>query len=520
MGTEAPTVVIVGGGSSAWSAAGLLSSSRSLKVKVIEPKLSQPIGVGESTLPHINNFHGETKLKALRGRSWVDEVDGTAKFTIQFEEFFRLNGEKWVHPFFVTGDDDLRVYREFQLGKSETAAHLGQSEWTERNVLLAKMQAQKFWGNQESSGYPTGFHFDATLYGQYLKNAVLSERPAVELITSSVTEVIRDGNGDVVKLCLTNGDSVTGEYFVDCTGFKSLLSTGETLDYTDRLYCDTAIAAQLPYRDKELQQKNTTHCKAMSAGWVWNVPLQSRIGTGYVYSSRHIDQSHAEQEFRKYLEQRFGYPPSEVTFRRVDFTPRRKKETWKGNVISIGLSGFFLEPLESTGIALTHLALQKLKPLLEPSTLSQEVRRAKFNKCVNQRADEAMEFIDAHYAFSERNDTEFWRDCGNRKLSQVQQKIFDGYTASNIEFSDELVSEAIGPYRFFSAPSWAALLYGNRYQPNSGAKTVSFVEARRGICSDCTYKTQLFKQDFCSECRCLIPLKTKFKSASCPLGKW
>lgn len=515
-----PTVVIVGGGSSAWSAAGLLSSSRSLKVKIIEPKLNQPIGVGESTLPHINSFHQDTKLNALAGRKWLDKVDGTAKFTIQFEEFFRLNGEKWVHPFFVPSQGDLRVYEDFQLGRSKTAADLGQSEWTERNLILAKMQAQKFWSNEEASGYPTGFHFDAALYGQYLKDAVLSERPDVELITSSVAEVIRDENGDVARLSLNNGDSVTGEYFVDCTGFKSLLSTSETLDYTDRLYCDTAIAAQLPYLDKDLQQRNTTHCTAMNAGWVWNVPLQSRIGTGYVYSSRHIDQSHAEQEFRKLLQHRFGYEPSEVSFRRVDFTPRRKKETWKGNVISIGLSGFFLEPLESTGIALTHLAIQRLKPLLEPSMLSQEARRAKFNKCVNERTDEAMEFIDAHYAFSERSDTQFWRDCANHKLSPMQQAIFNGYTASNIEFSDDLITEVVGPYRFFSASSWAALLYGNRYQPNSGARAVSLSETRQKICSECIYKTQLFAQDFCSKCKCLIPLKTKLKSASCPVGKW
>ena len=515
-----PVVVIVGGGSSGWSAAALLSASPSLDIKVIEPVQNNPIGVGESTLPVINTFHEGTELKALKGRKWLDQVDGTAKFSIQFEDFYKLDGRKWVHPFFVTPGPDVEVVEKLQAGKAESAANLRQADWVEKNLLLGKMQAEKFWEGPDISALPTGFHFDAALYGAYLRDAVLTERPHVKLIKGAVTDVTRDESDKILTLGLNTGDQVSGDYFVDCTGFKSLLSTGGSIDYTDRLYCDTALAAQLPYIDKELQQRNTTHCKALSAGWVWNVPLQSRIGTGYVYSSRHMNQAEAEQEFRAYLEQRFGYPPSEVSLRRVDFTPRRKVEPWRDNVISIGLSGFFLEPLESTGIALTHLAIQRLRPLLEQTMLPLHKRRAKFNQCVNARADEAMEFIDAHYALSERQDSQFWRDARSGRLSEAQQGIFSGYVAENVDFDDSTVRDAVGTFMFFPAGSWALLMYGYGFQPNSSAALTSFVDARRNICASCPHKRTILNQGYCAECNCIVALKTKLKSAACPIGKW
>ena len=512
-------IVIVGGGSSGWSAAALLSSSLQLKVKLIEPENNQPIGVGESTLPAINTFHAETHLKALKGRRWLDKVDGTAKFTIQFEDFFRLDGKKWVHPFFITPGADLPVVQRFCQGEAATAHHMAQSDWAENNLALAKMVTQQFWQGQDIAALPTGFHFDAALYGSYLRDAVLKERPDVELIKGCVTGKVRDGD-KILSLQLNTGELVTGDYFVDCTGFKSLLSDGDSIDYTDRLYCDTALAAQLPYIDKQRQQQNTTHCKGLSSGWVWNVPLQSRIGTGYVYSSRHLTQADAEQEFRSYLEERFGYPPSDVNLRRVDFTPRRKVEPWSGNVISIGLSGFFLEPLESTGIALTHLAIQRLKPLVEPNRLSEAERRRKFNECVNDRADEAMEFIDAHYVLSARQDSGFWRDSGSGRLSAKQQSLFSQYISRSETFNDSAVTGLMGPHTFFSAPSWAMLFYGYGYQPKSGIEVSSYWEARKNICDQCGSKRRFLKQDWCSECSCAIALKTKMKSARCPLGHW
>lgn len=524
-----PTVVIVGGGSSAWSAAAILSSSRGLNIKVVEPEQSQPIGVGESTLPQINAFHKKTGLSIFSTNKWLDEVDGTAKFSIEFEDFHSKIGSKWIHPFLAAPGGDVDTIDGFIRGESEFAKEISQREWAERNIFLAKMQANRFYSRDEVDGLPSGYHFDAAKYGELLKRAVLTERPNVELINATVEGAARDASADnedtIVALMLSNGELVRGDYFVDCTGFKSVISTGEYLDYDFRLYCDTALAAQLPYIDKLSQQRNTTHCKGMSSGWVWNVPLQSRVGTGYVYSSRHITQEDAEEEFRDYLQKQFGYEKSDIALRKVDFSPRRKKEPWAGNTISIGLSGFFLEPLESTGLALTHISLIRLLPLIEQAGVSDDLRRTKFNRFVAANTDEAMEFIDAHYAFSERIDTEFWRDSSVKFFSPVQSELFNAYMTPGESFNDEVIFDSVGPYYFFTSPSWAMLFYGNKFQPNSGSASLKPVlptlsSMRRTICGGCEHKKQILKTDFCGKCKCILAAKTKFESASCPIGLW
>ena len=148
-------------------------------------------------------------------------------------------------------------------------------------------------------------------------------------------------------------------------------------------------------------------------------------------------------------------------------------------------------------------------------------RRAKFNQCVNARADEAMEFIDAHYALSERQDSpSSGVMLGQEGSQEVQQGIFSGYVAQNIDFDDSTVRDAVGTFMFFPAGSWALLMYGYGFQPNSSAALTSFVDARRNICASCPHKRTILNQGYCAECKCVLALKTKLKSAACPIGKW
>jgi tryptophan halogenase len=209
--------------------------------------------------------------------------------------------------------------------------------------------------NSPLSNIAYAFHFDATLYAKYLRS--FSEERGVTRIEGKVKDVFtRSSNGFIDSLLLEDGQRIEGDLFIDCSGFKGLLIE-QTLktgfeDWSEWLPCDRAVAMQCMPKD---EVKPYTKSTAQDAGWTWRIPLQHRIGNGYVYPSKYVSDEEALETLRGQME---SEPITEPNFLRWQ-TGRRNK-MWNKNVVAIGLSAGFIEPLESTGLHLIQTAISRL----------------------------------------------------------------------------------------------------------------------------------------------------------------
>lgn len=461
-------IVIVGGGTAGWSAAALLSTIKGIELSIIEPTDDNIIGVGESTLPHINKFHAEAGLNLL-SMDWLDEVDGTLKFSIEFDKF--TSKGKWIHPFFsATGSDESTIRNistnKLEIGESET-----QSDFVTNHFSLANRKNKKFYSLEDSKKDPilssVGYHLDSIKYGRVIKKRVLEHRD-VSFFDKKIVN-IKTNDSKIEEIVLSDGTKIFADLFIDCTGFRSVLmneTDSKWMSFDDRLFCNRSIATQLPYLNKDNQQKNTTYCHALSSGWVWNVPLQSRIGTGYVFSDKYLDDEQATHEFKSHLVNIYGYNYNEINTRVVPFRVGMWDKGWNKNVVSIGLSSFFIEPLESTGIALFHSELMQLKQLLLMN-IPNKRKIKNYNMYYNHSILDTLEFVEMHYSLTDRTDTKFWKDYNNHPLSEYQKEMLRQHTSKDVIFDRKSMADFNMRHSFFSSESYTLMFLGYGILPNS-----------------------------------------------------
>lgn len=516
MNSRSKDIVIVGGGTTGWSAAALLSAFRRYNVVVIEPVDNNPIGVGESTLPVINGFHTATNFPIFSSEEWASEVYATAKFSIEFADF-SAKGTVWTHPFLMPHEQSL--FEGLSNGMIEGGVGKDQYEFFSENTELGRRRKAGFerlpcYGR--STGY--AYHMDAAKYGALLKRESL-KRENCTLKAATVTSVIWAGD-TVEKLILDDGSEVAADYFIDCTGFKRELTKSSWKSYKDRMWCDRAAAVQLPYVDREKQERNTTYCHALSSGWVWNVPLASRIGTGYVFSSKYLSDEDAVAELRDHLCTTYGYSPDQINPRIVPFESGRVEVAWTGNVVSLGLAQMFIEPIESTAIALTQLALLDLEPLLDADHVAIDTRRSRYNRAVSLRSDATLEFAEAHYVFSRRKDSPFWLAYTTKEKSPVQSALLSLFTGREGILDNGTLAETTGGLTFFGSESWIALFMAYGYSAQDSKPAQKWHEERLSICRKCPHLSGDGLLKKCTLCGCFMELKSRMKSSSCPVGKW
>lgn len=445
-------IIIVGAGTTGWSAAACLSLLKNTTITVIEPKDIPIIGVGESTIPHINEFHMKCNLPFYT-KEWVDRVNGTLKFGIDFNSFYE-KGVSWFHPFFSTKDlaKDYFEFDKIAVKNPEKDEY----SFVIKNMSHGKKIAKGYIPcNDEFVAYKDGaYHLDATKYAEVLKEEVL-KRNNVILNDTSVKEVVLDANQYVTHLLMTDGNILEGDLYIDCTGFRAVLGTEvgtEWTSFADRLLVDTAIAAQLPHIDEKKQLHNYTYCHGMDAGWSWQIPLQNRNGFGYNFSSKHIDEDSAKKEFTEHLHKYYGYDTNDINFRTVKYKTGCRKESWKNNVVCLGLSSFFVEPIEATGIATTHNMLLQLRSLLRSKHIKTENKVKRYNQILEDSMYCILEYIEMHYSLTQREDTEFWKFYKNKNNTLVQQKLLDIHNSS--ELSDNILKRHLPMSNIFGHTAW------------------------------------------------------------------
>lgn len=420
---QVKTVTIIGGGSSGWMTAAALSKlCPHLEITLVESDKIGTVGVGESTLGHINKFFN---LLGLKDEDWMPACNATYKNSIRFTNFRENDGTYFEYPFgdgldFTDKPSGTQAWSELAtLYPDEYGPETFAQFYCTGNTFLAKYNKQ----TRNEKGilrnfdfrYDTAYHLDAQLLGQYLKDNIAIPN-GVKQIIGEVHSYQKDKLGNITHILLSDATRLASDLWIDCTGFRSILLEGwmgaEFKPFDKHLANDCAWACRIPYVDRENEMHNVTDCHALDNGWVWNIPLWNRIGTGYVYSSRFVSHEDAKREFRKHLAKSDPKRAEEAEMFQIRIRHGYRRRAWLYNVVGVGLSYGFVEPLESTGLLTTHENIIKLVDALNrrEGYITRSEREG-FNFAVEQEVLKFRDFVSQHYALSKRTDTPYWRWC-------------------------------------------------------------------------------------------------------------
>ena len=410
-------ICIVGGGSAGWMSASTLSlKDIDSEITLISSKDISPVCVGESTLEKIHNWKVMLPFDEV---DFIKETNGTLKHSIKFTNWLKPDSGSFHYPF-GTVQHDPDLWWSIQLERG-TLSHNTYGQDINATGALAE-------NGKVDISYPYSYHFDATKFAQYLKEKFCED---VNHIEATVVDGDVDENG-IKSLRLDNGENIEADLFIDCTGFRSLL-LGDYLkepfkSSNDLIPNDTSWITTIPHANKK-EMAPFTECTAIENGWVWEIPLWDRVGSGYVYSSKYVSDEDAKQEFITCLTKK-GYNPSKCEFRKIPLRVGRHERTWVKNVVAIGLSGGFIEPLESNGLLTIHENLIDLYKTLRRG-LPSECLKKMYNRGTNRKFDEFLEFVALHYALTQRQDTPYWKDIFNkdyRFIEEREQRV-DGFAS-------------------------------------------------------------------------------------------
>ena len=417
-------VTIVGGGSSGWmSAAALATLCPHIDITVVESATVGTVGVGESTLGHITKF---LDLLGLKDEDWMSQCNATYKNSIRFTNFRENDGSSFQYPFSLGFDfsdkpNGLRAWPELAtVFPDEFGPETFAEFYATDNTFLTNNNRQTTNSNKQLRHFDfhwdTAYHVDAQLFGQYLKDNFAIPK-GVKHIIGDVESHVKNEKGYITEIHLEDGRVLSTDLWIDCTGFKSLLLEqwmgSEFLSFDSHLMNDSAWACRIPYEDRKNEMHNFTDCHAIDNGWVWHIPLWDRIGTGYVYSSKFVSKEKAQEEFRKHL----ASTGSEERARHaemfhIEMRHGRRRRAWIKNVVGVGLSYGFVEPLESTGLLTTHENIIKLVEILNRRNgIVTRTEKEGFNWAVETEVVKFRDFVSQHYALSTRDDTPYWEYC-------------------------------------------------------------------------------------------------------------
>lgn len=404
-------IVIVGGGTAGWMTAAALSKvlQGRYPITVVESDEIGTVGVGEATIPAIKQFN---RVLEIDEDEFVRETQGSFKLGIEFVNWGRL-GHRYIHGFGVLGQElwttEFHQYwlKMWLAGKSPD---LEAYSITQRACRANKfMRADADRPQSPLSQIVHAFHFDAGLYARYLGR--YAQARGVQRVEGRIERVhCHEGQGPreghVRAVQLADGREIAADLFIDCSGFRGLLIE-QTLhtgyeDWTHWLPCDRAVAVPC---ESVSPLTPYTRSTAHGAGWQWRIPLQHRIGNGHVFCTSHISEDEATQVLLNNLD---GRPLAEP--RTLRFTTGKRNKTWNRNVVAVGLSGGFLEPLESTSIHLIQTAIAKLLAFFPDGGFSTP-DIDEFNAQMDFEFTRIRDFIILHYHLNERTDTPFWVRC-------------------------------------------------------------------------------------------------------------
>lgn len=408
-------VCVVGGGTAGWMTALLLANTSygpRLRVTVIESPQVGIIGVGEGSTPWLRGFFDGLGIEEAE---WMPACNATYKAGITFDGWSTRPGfESYFHPF-ASMLDNLTMTQFVQnvharLEGADVHAH-------PNRFFISHRLANECRAPRPDRNFPFdiwyGYHFDAVLVGQFLHRKALER--GVRHVSRHVQSVLQDEHGNITALQLEGDETLAADFFVDCSGFSSLL-IGKALGtpfvpFADNLFNDAAVAMPTPLKGPIMTQTVST---ALGYGWAWKIPLSERYGNGYVYSTQFRSPDQAETELRAHL----GLLDADVPARHLKMRVGRVTQSWNRNCVANGLAQGFIEPLEATALMFVQRTATMLVEALEDGDIGEDARNC-FNDTVNAQFEATRDYIVCHYKTNSRTDTEYWRaNADNTHLSE------------------------------------------------------------------------------------------------------
>ncbi len=455
MSTPLKEIVIVGGGSAGWMTAAALSSllkPKDVSITLVESDEIGIIGVGEATIPDIINFN---QLLGINEAEFMKATNATFKLGIEFFDWGR-KGDRYIHPFSSHGVD-MNGF-DFHQYWLHSRAHGNTHPIDDYSLCAVTARHNKFVLPDPNpralrSHIRYAYHFDAVLYAKYLR--AYAEKRGVRRVEGKIQTVGQaPETGDITELKLEDGRSVGGQFFFDCSGFRSLV-LGQTLgipyvDWSHWLPCNSAQAVPSRHSGPLLPYTRAT---ARSSGWQWRIPTQARTGNGHIYSRDFMSDDEATTILLAGLDGEALASP-----RTIRFTAGHRQSFWSKNCIAIGLASGFLEPLESTSIYLIQEGVSRFISLFPDASLP-EVLRTEYNRHMQTEFEQVRDFIILHYKATERDDSPFWTYCRTMAIPDSLEHKIALFREGGRTFrhNDEL----------FSRPSWVAVFLGQNIMPRT-----------------------------------------------------
>jgi tryptophan halogenase len=452
-------IAIVGGGTAGWLAANHLGFELRLdpdiEITLIESEDVPIIGVGEGTVPLISN---SLEKFGIAEADFIANCDATFKHGIKFVEWLNPavhgKGHYYYHPFGSAFPDGYDV-TPYMLANKE---HLDFSDVTAGVAACEAMRCPKKISSPPYKGeIGYAYHVNAHKFARLLaKNA--KEKYAVKHKLATIVNATQNPDGSINGLLLKTGETIEFDFYVDCSGFSSVLAGGVLnipfIDKSNQILTDTALVQQVLTDDNEAIApftKSTAH----TSGWIWDIPVINRRGTGFVYSSAHMSEELAMDTYSKYL----GVSNSTFSPRKIPMIIGYRKEFWSKNCISLGLAQGFVEPLEATSILLTDLSAALFAKNFPKFKSDIDVLKSHCNEVVEYWWERTIDFIQLHYHVSDRNDSKFWLDNVNSKdLSQTL-----GERLSRWQLAPPKRSDFFSNFDLFDASNYSFVLYGMKY---------------------------------------------------------
>ena len=447
-------ILIVGGGTAGWMTALTFARSfadQGVEITLVESPTVGIIGVGEGSTPWLRGFFDGLGIEEAE---WMPPCHATYKNGITFAGWSTKPGfGSYFHPF-ASMLDNLTMLQfvhnaDARVNGADLCAHPDR-------YFIATRLARKHLAPKPVDTFPFdvwhGYHFDAVLLGQFMHKKALQR--GVRHQVAHVTHATLDAKGNILSVATQEGQTLSADLFVDCTGFAALLIDKALktpyVSFAENLFNDAAVALPTPLADSLPSETVST---ALKAGWMWKIPLTARFGNGYVYSSQFCSADQAETELRE----RLGLLDSDTPARHLKMRIGRVTKHWNKNCLAVGLSQGFIEPLEATALLFIQQTAAVFVDFLERGDLS-EAAQARFNTHVNEHFEGTRDYIVTHYKTNSRTDTEYWRaNAANLNISEPLKQLFNLWMSGN-GIAPAVRKQTLG--RGYPVFSWYSIMSG------------------------------------------------------------
>lgn len=459
MTDQVTRVVIVGGGTAGWLTAGIIAASSSVltRITLIESPDINPIGVGEGTWP---TMRSTLETIGVSETDFFRECDASFKQGSKFSRWTSLvAADDYYHPF-----TSPAKYHDINLAPFwlpfKDKINFAQAVSPQATLCELGYAPKQITTPEYGAVLNYGYHLDAGKFSPFLHKHCV-EKLGVQYVCANVSAIQLQENGDIKSVTTDAQGDIAGELFIDCTGLKSLL-LGEKykipfISHKSSLFNDSALAVQVPYEDPTASILPYTLSTAQSAGWIWDIGLQSRRGVGHVYSSAYTSDEQAERALRDYITPAVGKSTADLlSVRKISFNSGHRQVFWHKNCVAIGLSAGFIEPLEATALVLVELSAKLIAEQLPANRSLMDIVAKRFNTTLSHHWQRIIDFLKLHYVLTRRTDTEYWRDnCQAKSIPESLQEQLALWHVRAPGVCDDIVRDEM-----FSSASYQYIYYG------------------------------------------------------------